>query len=73
MIKILLMIDCEFCRRLFRLSHFASDDPTAWTVHGDNLVAIAKSEGWLSSDCGNFHYCPPCTADLEAQERCFCS
>ena len=71
MLKVLLMIDCEFCRRLFRLSHFASDDITAWQIHSTNLVAIAESEGWQRSDCGNFHYCPTCSADLEVQERCF--
>ena len=69
MLKVLLMIDCELCRRLFSLSHFASADPSAWLVHGDNLAASAEHQGWQRSLCGNFHYCPDCCAELEQQER----
>ena len=73
MLKVLIMIDCDSCRSLFQLSHFASTDVTAWSVHGDKLVQLAESNGWSRTCCGNFHYCPTCAEELEEYEQRFCS
>jgi hypothetical protein len=70
MLKVLLMIDCDFCRQLFRFSLFASEDLTAWGVHGQGLATMAEAQGWQRSLCGNFHYCPHCAAHVEEQARC---
>lgn len=66
MLKVSLIIDCDGCRCLFPFSRFASDDTVAWRVHGDSLVSMAEDAGWTRSECGNFHYCPECSVDLEA-------
>jgi hypothetical protein len=63
MLKVMLMIDCDACRRLFRLSHVASEDRTAWLIHGGSLTDMAEEEGWGNSSCRNFHYCPRCVEE----------
>jgi hypothetical protein len=66
--KVLLLIDCDACRKLYDYSHFASEDVTAWSVHGDNLIRMAVAEGWAESSCHNFQYCPRC---LDEDEELF--
>ena len=61
--KVLLLIDCDFCRKLYTYSRFASEDTMAWAVHGNNIVAMAANDGWGESECRNFHYCPDCIKD----------
>jgi hypothetical protein len=60
MIKVSIIIDCDACRCLFRLSHFASEDITAWRVHGGALLSLAEDDGWVQTSDGNYHYCPGC-------------
>jgi hypothetical protein len=67
--KVLLLIDCDACRSLFDYSHFASEDTTAWNVHGDRLIGMAVAEGWAESSCGNFQYCPGCLEEDEELYR----
>lgn len=64
--KVLLLIDCDGCRRLYPYCRFASEDVTAWELHGNNIVRLAKREGWGESFCRNFQYCPDC---IEEDER----
>ncbi len=65
MLKVLLLIDCDSCRALFRHLTVASDDQTAWAVHGDNLAVIAEDQGWVRTHDGNCHYCSRCWPDVE--------
>ena len=65
MMKVLLMIDCDSCRELFSFSRTASDDTSAWRVHGTNLVRMAIEHGWAESQDCNYHYCPKCADELE--------
>lgn len=60
MLKVLLLIDCDGCRNIFHYSRFASEDNTAWRIHGDNLIKMAESNGWNESSDGNSHFCPSC-------------
>lgn len=64
MLKVSLIIDCDGCRSLFPYSRFASDDTSAWRVHGEFLVAMAEEDGWVRTSCGNYHYCEPCWDEL---------
>lgn len=66
MLKVALLIDCDSCRCLYPLSRFVSDDVTAWRVHGDTLMDMSEEDGWDCSECRNFHYCPECSAALQA-------
>jgi len=66
MMKVLLLIDCDCCRRLFHFSHTASTDRTAWYVHSDTLEKMACEIGWGVSEDSNSHYCPDCLSDAEA-------
>ena len=68
MLKVSLIIDCDGCRRLFPYSRFASDDTTAWQVHGETLVHMAEEKGWTRTECGNFHYCLDCYEELLAMQ-----
>jgi hypothetical protein len=64
--KVLLLIDCDWCRTVYEHVRMASDDTTAWDHHGHALVQRACTEdGWSVSDCGNFHYCPNCADEVE--------
>lgn len=65
MLKVLLLIDCDTCRRLFEFSRTASEDTAAWRLHGKSLVGMAEDSGWAESDDGNFHYCPSCSDDMQ--------
>jgi LSD1 subclass zinc finger protein len=65
MMKVLLLIDCDCCRRLFHFSRTASTDRTAWLVHCDTLEKMASTNGWGVSEDGNSHYCPDCLCDSE--------
>jgi hypothetical protein len=66
--KVILLIDCDSCRTLYAYSRFASEDTTAWDLHGSNLVRMAINDGWAESSDGNFQYCPRC---LEHNEELF--
>lgn len=58
--KVLLMLDCDFCRELYGYTRTASEDTTAWDVHGDAIVRMALKDGWECSEDYNSHYCPDC-------------
>jgi hypothetical protein len=58
--KVLLLITCDGCRRLYEFSRTTSEDTTAWYVHGDGLIQMAIDAGWLESHCRNYHYCSIC-------------
>lgn len=60
MLKVMLLIDCDGCRRLFLCSRFASEDTSAWRVHGDILSKMAEDVGWIQSSDGNLHFCSAC-------------
>lgn len=65
MFKVLLLIDCDGCRRLFEFSRTASEDTSAWRVHGEALLSMAKRKDWAETIDGNSHYCPQCWRELE--------
>jgi ferredoxin len=65
MLKVSIFIDCDVCLRLFRFSRFASDDEIGLRIHGETLLEMAADDGWNTSDCGNFHYCPTCSDRIE--------
>ena len=71
MLKVLLMIDCDFCRRLLPYSHTVSEDRTAWHAHSGRLLELAGNEGWDVTDDGNFHYCPSCSQSLASEATFF--
>jgi hypothetical protein len=62
--KVLLMIDCDGCRRLYEYTRTASEDTIAWWVHGNNLIKMAMKDGWARTEDDNYYYCPAC------QEEC---
>jgi hypothetical protein len=66
--KVLLLIDCDSCRQLYVHSRVASEDTTAWELHGNNLIKMAVRDGWGESCCRNFQYCPSCLEDNEELE-----
>ncbi|MGI0134505.1 MAG: hypothetical protein ACREBW_06070 [Candidatus Micrarchaeaceae archaeon] len=63
--KVLLMIDCDGCRQLYEMIRVASEDTTAWHVHGDRLTRMAMKDGWARTEDDNSHYCPDCVLSLE--------
>ena len=64
--KVLLMIDCDWCRCVYEHIRLTSNDVTAWDHHGNALVDEAcEQEGWAISECGNYHYCPNCADEVE--------
>lgn len=65
MMKVLLLIDCDSCRRLFAFSRTAAADYTAWSAHPDTLEKMACADGWAISEDGNSHYCPACLRESE--------
>jgi hypothetical protein len=58
--KVLLLIHCDGCRRLYEFSHAASEDTAAWHVHSDTLIKMALADGWHQTCCRNYHYCCVC-------------
>lgn len=58
--KVLLLIDCDACGRLYDFSRTASEDITAWHVHGNIIIQMALDDGWHQSYDTNYHYCPRC-------------
>jgi len=58
--RVFLLIDCDSCRQLYPHSLFASEDTSAWEVHGNNLLEMAERDGWAGSSCRNYQYCPTC-------------
>lgn len=58
--QVLLMLVCDCCRRLYEFTRTASEDVTAWEVHGDTIIAMALNDGWAGAEDGNSHYCPTC-------------
>ena len=72
--KVLLMVDCDWCRSIYEHIRVASDDTIAWDHHGHALVRTACEEGgWAVSECGNFHYCPNCADEIEKISFALCS
>jgi len=65
--KVLLLIDCDSCRCLYEFTRLASEDTTAWDVHGRALVQMALQSGWAGSQDDNFQYCPDCVRQLEEE------
>lgn len=63
--KVLLLIDCDCCRRLFHFSRTTSIDRAARSVHSDTLENMACADGWGISEDGNLHYCPVCLHEAE--------
>ncbi len=62
--KVLLLIDCDACGRLYEFSRTASEDTIAWHIHGDTIIEMALSDGWHQSCDGNYHYCSACLMTL---------
>jgi len=63
--KVFLLIDCDSCRQLYAHSLFASEDTSAWEIHGDRLLEMAEHDGWAKSSCSNYQYCPSCLQEDE--------
>jgi hypothetical protein len=63
--KVLLMIDCDSCRRLYEYTRTASEDTSAWWVHGNAVAKMAMRDGWARSADDNFHYCPECLDECD--------
>jgi hypothetical protein len=63
--KALLLLDCDSCRQVYSHSCFASEDTTAWEIHGANLIQMAVCDGWAESYCRNYLYCPSCLRENE--------
>ena len=70
--KVLLMLDCDGCRCLYEHVRIASEDTTAWWVHGNALVKRALLEGWARSDDDNYYFCPDCQDECP-EEMCLLS
>lgn len=70
MMKMLLLLDCDACRTLFPFSRTASNDSTAWAIHGRTLEDMAGESGWLILNSQESHLCPDCADDYwQAEER----
>jgi hypothetical protein len=67
--KVMLMIDCDGCKCLYEHFHIASEDTSAWWVHGEALVKEALIAGWARSPDDNYYYCPDCRDDCP-EEMC---
>jgi hypothetical protein len=67
--KVLLMIDCDSCRRLYEYTRTASEDTIAWWVHGDTLTKMAMTDGWARTEDDNSHFCPGCWEECP-EEMC---
>lgn len=63
MMKMLLLLDCDLCRKLFPFSHTASNDRTAWMAHGQTIEVMAEDSGWLILNSFESHLCPHCTEE----------
>lgn len=63
--KVILLIDCDSCRVLYPYTRFASEDTTAWDLHGNNIIRMAVADGWAQSMDRNFQYCPSCIEEDE--------
>ena len=63
--KVLLMIDCDGCRRLYEFTRTASEDTIAWHHHGNAITQMAMDDGWARTEDDNSHYCPDCVEALE--------
>jgi hypothetical protein len=63
--KVLLMLDCDGCRQLYEIIRIASEDTTAWHVHGDSITRMAMEDGWARTEDDNSYYCPDCLLSLE--------
>ena len=63
--KVLLMIDCDNCRRLYEYTRCASEDTSAWHVHGGMLAKMAFKDGWARTLDDNSHFCPNCVVEHE--------
>jgi len=69
MLKVMLMLDCDSCRRLFRLAHVASEDRIAWHIHNGTVIEQAAEEEWEISACRNFQYCSSCVEKARTPPR----
>ena len=69
MLKLLLIIDCDFCRQQFSQTKMASSDTIALKVHGENLRRSAEAEGWSTTECNSSHFCPECDEEILEMER----
>lgn len=67
--KVLLLLDCDHCRCLYDFARFASEDTTAWDLHGRTIAKRAFQDGWARTPDDNFHYCPDCIQKLEAESQ----
>ena len=63
--KVLLMLDCDSCRQFYEMTRIASEDTTAWHVHGHMITEMAIKDGWACTEDDNSHYCPDCLTTLE--------
>jgi hypothetical protein len=70
--KVLLMLDCERCRRLYEFTLTASEDTSAWWVHGTRLIKMALKDGWARTEDDNSHYCPTCVELCENEYEDMC-
>lgn len=63
--KVLLLLDCDLCRCLYEFTRFASEDTTAWDLHGRTIANMAFQDGWARTVDDNSHYCPDCIEELD--------
>lgn len=65
--KVLLLLDCDLCRNVYEYTRFASEDTTAWDVHGSAISRMAFRDGWARTCDDNSHYCPSWIEQLDEQ------
>lgn len=68
MLKVLIIIDCDFCRQQFSQSTMASSDTIALKIHGENLRRSAEADGWSTTVCNSSHFCPKCHEEIMEME-----
>ena len=69
MLKVMLIIDYDFCRRQFSQTRMASSDTIALKIHGENLRRSAEADGWSTTVCNSSHFCPRCDEEILEMER----
>ncbi len=69
MLKLMIIIDCDFCRRQFERTWMASSDTTAVKLHSENLRRCAEADGWSTTACNSSHLCSKCDEEIFEMQR----
>jgi len=69
MLKLMIIIDCDCCRRQFEQTWMASSDTTAVELHSENLRRSAELDGWSTTPCNSSHFCPTCDDEILEVQR----